>query len=166
MLGDTSQSKSLPNLHRLTLARPYGGVSRAERWEPLQLAPWMKDLAGLHTLELHQSTEDKELINILRLMEGHNYPNLKVLTLDHILTRGIDLWIFLRPHLGALESLTIETPVIFPRESVQKEILDNISASCQVRLTPSYKPSVSQDDEEVETQAWWDSYHDRLERGR
>ena len=90
----------------------------------------MKNLAGLHTLELHQSTEDKQLINILRLMAGHNYPNLKVLTLDHILTRGADLWTFLRPHLGALESLTIETPVIFPREYIQKEIFEIISASC------------------------------------
>ena len=96
------------------------------------MALWVADLPGLHTLELDQSTRDEELIIIPQMMAHHIYPNQKALTLNHIMTRGTELSIFLRPHVDALESLDIETPVIFPTERVsgQEVVFETISASC------------------------------------
>ena len=167
MLADTSQLTHFPNLYRMTLARPYRDISHAEEFDQIQMAPWIENLPELHTLELHQSPEDERLINIPRLMAHHNCPNLKVLTLNHILTTATDLSIFLRPHIGALECLTIETPVISPPDwnSMREELFEKVSASCQVHFNSFYKPDMSHGDEEAEIQIWGDTYSHRLERG-
>ena len=171
-------SPSSLHLRKLVIARPFQGVSRNTSYDRIEsnviyqdnairgndLATWVKELPSLHTLEITQSTDDHELLNLLHLLREQKYPNLKVLYLKRVLSRATDLRQFVFAHIYDLESLTIDTPAVFTSEwDILKENIKSAAPpSCNLQLTKSFKPRVSRHNQERKIQAWWDRFHERM----
>ena len=173
-------SPPLLHLQKLTLARPYQGVSENTVYHRSgmtviaegmhisrnRLVTWVKNLPNLHTLEITQSTDDYELINLFCLLGNQKYPNLKVLYLKGVVTTATDLQLFLSNHIDNLKFLTIDTPAVFTRDwdRLKEDITCMASPFCRLHLTESFKPMVSGHDKDGKIQSWWDNFHRRMEQ--
>ena len=171
-------SPSLPHLRKLVIARPYQGVSRNTKHDRTgrnivhqarsirrnDLATWVKELPSLHTLEITQSTDDGELLNLLYWLKNNKYPNLKELYLKRVLCFAADLRQFIFAHMDDLESLTHDTPAVFTPawETLKENIVQTASASCHLQLTGSPKPRVSRHNQDRKIRAWWDTFEQRM----
>ena len=171
-------SPSLPHLRRSVIARPYQGVSENERTDRSRinvvhqdtiirrndLATWVKELPSLHTLEITQSTNDHELLNLLHLIRNQRYPNLKKLYLKRVLGFAVDLRQFVFAHMDGLESLTIDTPAVLTSqwEVLKEDIINAAPVSCHLQLTGSFKPRVSRHNQARKIEVWWADFYERL----
>ena len=171
-------SPCLTHLRKLVIARPYQGVSENEkhdrsgrnvihRGETIKrndLATWVKQLPSLHTLDIAQRTDDHELLNLVHLLGVQRYPNLRVLSLQRVLTFATDLRRFVFAHIDDLESLTIDTPAVFLSEwkVPKEETIGKAPASCHLQLTESFRPRVSRRNRDRKIQMWWATFHERM----
>lgn len=167
MLRYAPTEARLLNLRTLTLGRPYKGRSESDFGPYARehlMTQWLTDLPNLHTLKITQSLKVAGMVNIVRALGDQRYPNLKVLYLKHVVTTATDLRKFLMLHLAGLESLIIDTPVIFTPDwhVLQKEIATYSSDRCNLVLTDSFKPKVSRHRKSEKIQRWWDGFDRRL----
>ena len=113
ILNNVPKITKLSGLRKLTLEQPRYLTLCIERWiqRKFRLTQWLTDLPYLDTLEISQVWEAGSF-NIVGLLRGQRYPQLRSLSLKGVFTTAEDIREFVGAHINALEALTIEMPVI------------------------------------------------------
>ena len=164
MINYAPTEAQLWNLRTLILGLPYKDFTDVHFKCQGVVKGWLTDLPNLHTIKITQSSNVTDMVNIVYALRSQRYPNLKMLHLKRVVTTAAHLREFLAFHLVRLESLIIDTAVIFTPDwlVLKHEITTCSSDRCNIVLTDSFKPkpkvSPHRESKSRSLQKWWDKF--------
>ena len=101
-------------------------IRAVQRLNSLTLTFWAQSITSIETLFLSQDPRAEVGIDLVAILSGLFFPNLKTFGLKHIMTPEDTLRSFLQRHRDSLVSITVEEPLIMKRQwdGLRKAILD------------------------------------------